>query len=605
MAFPSFCRALGVFVSSRRLTRFTSSSHNIYPHLQPELAGVRWSTNKKVYVEREKVFEEQLRAYEAARQRGVSFGDCMSFMEACAVARKPKEGRECFEMMGKLGFGYRAGLEGMVQILSNNPEEASKILVEFDQRGVNRSRTAYHTLIYAWSKKNEIVKAQALFDEMEDRKIRIGNASLCAIMSAYLDNKDVGKAMEYFDQFSERKIVPGDRAYGLALKACLGDEKYHDRAFEIFQQMKRAPSQEILNDLLKIACVRKDVDRIVELYNKIEAPGLRTFNTMLFAFHLVGDWKKMQFYFEEMTQKHGILPDSLALQNMVNACGRNEAAPTAFQKGAKYFFALKQTNRQPTPSTMLSLSWCLRRSSVRGEGTNAALLAKDLENVMEMLETVPEFQRGKEWHCLMISVSQSLGESEKVILHHKEMRAKNIMGFLDQAAAKAYNQLGRLDEAVALLEDKENRVEDRVVQQVLKDSALSKDEEKMEFCFKEFLARDMLGSKSLFDLLAVSSKGPKLVAYFDEARKRGFVPRSSVYDSVTLFCPNRAIDLLQEMRKKGVVPKLRTLRRVIPLIYKENFGLEEEWGVLLEDLQKAGLTKKEAEEYLEIIQKGE
>ena len=139
-------------------------------------------------------------------------------MNACMVARKPQEGRECFEYMSKLGFGERAGLEEMIQVLSYDPEEATKMLEEYDRRGVNRTRGAYHSLIVAWGKKKEMVKAEELFEDMQGREIKVNNGSLCAMMRAYLLNGNSEKALEYFGQFEERGIEAGVRAYALAIQ---------------------------------------------------------------------------------------------------------------------------------------------------------------------------------------------------------------------------------------------------------------------------------------------------------------------------------------------------------------------------------------------------
>ena len=61
--------------------------------------------------------------------------------------------------------------------------------------------------------------------------------------------------------------------------------------------------------------------------------------------------------------------------------------------------------------------------------------------------------------------------------------------------------------------------------------------------------------------------------------------------------------MIREMRKKGVVPRLRTLKMAL-ISYKMHGILEEEREFLLLDLVKAGLEEEEAETFLKEFEEG-
>jgi pentatricopeptide repeat protein len=197
---------------------------------------------------------------------------------------------------------------------SKLPDHVVTVFVDLREKGVHLSATAYRCIMAA-HERTEPVFTLRLYDEMQERGIKIDRVAFNAVLCACSHLGMTSNAMGLFEQMPGLGLVPNGKTYGTLIRACTSAKKFKE-ALEIFESMRAEgiePNPFAFRDAIH-CCVRlRELDRAYELYKDLVATSAAPCHSTC-------------RYIVEACQKSGCLSVADRIRADVGPMGPNDAA---------------------------------------------------------------------------------------------------------------------------------------------------------------------------------------------------------------------------------------------------------------------------------------
>ncbi|CAN6449085.1 unnamed protein product [Victoria cruziana] len=207
---------------------------------------------------------------------------------------------------------------------------------EVFDRMVAKDVFSWTSMINGYAKCGQLELARSLFNGMPERNVISWNA----MISGYAQSNRPEEALDLFNQMQTANVRPAEGTLVSVLSACAQSGKLELGRWIhgcFVGENRVRPSMKLCNALIDMYAKCGDLDMTFELFYKIAARDLVTWNSIISACAVHGHGKEALNLFEQM-QDHGVSPDDITFIGVLSAC--SHAGLVA--EGRHYFETMRQ-----------------------------------------------------------------------------------------------------------------------------------------------------------------------------------------------------------------------------------------------------------------------
>jgi len=212
-----------------------------------------------------------------------------------------------------------------------DPRRLNNALNQFKASGVVPSMHANAVLIKAYGHAHRLDQAWKVWRElMHERKTHPNEEVYCAMIDACVHSDDLDAASKLFVEM--RKQIPnsskGTMIFSSLVKG-FTQRKEMDRAMELYEKVSDAGACNLVtyNTLIDIYARVGDMDKVSKMFRDMcdrgVDPDLITYSTVIKGYCVQGDLEQaIQLY--NMMWKRGITPDGILFNSILDGCARKQ-----------------------------------------------------------------------------------------------------------------------------------------------------------------------------------------------------------------------------------------------------------------------------------------
>jgi len=246
-------------------------------------------------------------------------------ISACAKSGELRAAQNLLRKMRKDGvkpdiFSFNSVLTACAS--SSRWKDALTVLDQCHREpGVEPDIISYTNAIRACTRGGKFSRALAIFESLQDRKLRLDNYAYTAIIDACAKGRMWRRALELLDEMKENEIEPNAVTYSVAITAC-GNGGQWQKSLELLDEMKeKGMTVNLFSFNAAITALAKASKRSAKRSTR-ESSSLRasTSKEETFDFDEQQLWTKALDLLERM-KNEGLEPDGFSYSAAISCCG--------------------------------------------------------------------------------------------------------------------------------------------------------------------------------------------------------------------------------------------------------------------------------------------
>jgi pentatricopeptide repeat protein len=212
----------------------------------------------------------------------------------------------------------------------NNLNEMVQIVEYIKEAGYQPNHGDFTTMIAAFGRSHQLVKALAYFEEMKQANLEPDIFTYNTLIDVYGKNKELNSAVKIFNEMKEKKLKPTLATYNILISAH-GLNEDPKGAKHWFDQVIKDPSlsaneitySNIMDAYARVGDVDNTLKYLNEMLSKKITPSLGHYNSLVLVYTKVGNIEKAIQMLKEMKSK-GMEPSPHIYSLLMNAYGEND-----------------------------------------------------------------------------------------------------------------------------------------------------------------------------------------------------------------------------------------------------------------------------------------
>ncbi|GAA5812362.1 hypothetical protein MFLAVUS_005814 [Mucor flavus] len=253
--------------------------------------------------------------------------------------------------------------------LAKRPKEAEQAFELMEKYNVTPSIRSVNHLMDAYANTNNIEQTISTFKRLDELNLKPDIYSYGSLIKAFVASKRLEDAFIIFEKMKKTAMIPSQPIFANLISGCLKADKV-DKAWEIFDSMRLSFHQpdEVSFTLMLHACAKRgEVEKALNLFEDMAKyqlyPTDVTFNVLINACAKRPDYYVEAFsLLDQMQENYGFQPDKITFNTLLTACARKKDLGQARDILRTMWVDFEKNGSQsllaPDNQTFTNLFWC-------------------------------------------------------------------------------------------------------------------------------------------------------------------------------------------------------------------------------------------------------